>query len=220
MRVAIAGAGAVGRSIAQALLTAGHKVLLIERQRSGYRPDLVPDADWMLADACELGALRMAGIDSCDVAMAASGDDKVNLVFCLLAKTEFAVPRVVARINHPANHWLFTEAWGIDAAVSTPSALIAAVEEAVVIGDIVRLLTLAPGHGNIFEITLPPESALSGTTLGALPLPDGVACLAILRAGTLVTPDPETELWAGDELIFASTDDIAEELRIRFRAAG
>ena len=49
----------------------------------------------------------------------------------LLAKQEFAVPRVIARVNHPKNHWLFNELRGIDIAVSTPHLLSALVEEAV-----------------------------------------------------------------------------------------
>ncbi len=104
MRVSIAGAGNIGQSIAHAVLSAGHKVLLIERQRPHYRPALVPEADWMLADACELAALEAAGIHTADVVIAATGDDKVNLVFALLCKTEFAVPRVVARVTTPVTN--------------------------------------------------------------------------------------------------------------------
>ena len=93
-------------------LSAGHKVLLIERQRTHYRPELVPDADWMLADACELASLQAAGIHTADVVIAATGDDAANLVFALLCKTEFGVARVVARVNNPDNQWLFTSLGG------------------------------------------------------------------------------------------------------------
>ena len=95
MRIAVAGAGAGGRSIAQNLLGLGHSVLLIESRRSAYRPERVPDADWMWADACELTRLEAAGIEGCDVVIATTGDDKVNLVFSLLCKMEFGVPRTV-----------------------------------------------------------------------------------------------------------------------------
>ena len=128
MRIAIAGAGNVGRSIAQELVDNGHQVMLIERLPRMLRPERVPAAEWILADACELGSLQEADVAGCDVVVAATGDDKVNLVVSLLAKTEFTVPRVVARINHPKNEWLFTEAWGVDVAVSTPRMLTALVE--------------------------------------------------------------------------------------------
>ena len=134
MRVAIAGAGAVGRSIAGELIAGAHQVMLIERDESQYEPHTVEQAEWVLADACELSSLEDAGMQLCDVVIAATGDDKVNLVVSLLAKTVFAVRRVVARVNDPSNEWLFNEAWGVDVAVSTPRMLAAMVEEAVAVG--------------------------------------------------------------------------------------
>jgi len=213
VRVAIAGAGAVGRSIAQALLDDGHKVLLIERERASYRPHLVADADWMLADACEAGTLQAAGISMCDVVMAATGDDKANMVFALLAKTECHVPRVVARVNNVGNQWLFTQAWGVDVAVSTPNALVAAVEEAVTVGDIVRLMTLREGGSNLIALTLPDDSALVGASVADLRLPGDAALLTILRNGTVVTPNPRTPLLVGDELVLAVGENSEAQVR-------
>src|SRR5262245_29150311 len=89
MRIGIAGAGKVGRAVARELLDSGHKILLIERERSNFEPHTVPDADWLNADACELTALQEAGLQTCDVVIAATGDDKSNLVVGLLAKLEF-----------------------------------------------------------------------------------------------------------------------------------
>ncbi len=123
MRVAIAGAGAVGRSIAKELLENGHEILLIDKDPSSIKVHSVPKAEWLLADACEISALDDAQLERCNVVIAATGDDKANLVVSLLAKTEYGVPRVVARINHPNNEWLFNESWGIDVAVSTPRLL-------------------------------------------------------------------------------------------------
>jgi len=139
MRVVIAGAGGVGRSIAKELIGGGHQVMLIDRDPTKVDSTKVPEAEWVLADAAELASLEEARMQDCDVVVSATGDDKVNLVVSLLAKTEFAVRRVVARINHPDNEWLFTEAWGVDVAVSTPRMLAAMVEEAVSVGDLVRL---------------------------------------------------------------------------------
>lgn len=124
----IAGAGAVGRSVAQSLLATGHRVLLIESRGESFRPQSVPDADWLWADACELAALEAAGLRTCDAVIATTGDDKVNLVCSLLSKLEFAVPHVIARINDTGNSWLFTEWWGVDVGVSTPSTMAAVVE--------------------------------------------------------------------------------------------
>jgi trk system potassium uptake protein TrkA len=213
MRVAIAGAGAVGRSIAQELIAGGHQVMLIERDRAHFEPQSVEQAEWVHADACELSSLEEAGMQLCEVVIAATGDDKVNLVVSLLAKTEFAVRRVVARVNNPANEWLFTEAWGVDVAVSTPRILAAMVEEAVSVGDLVRLLTLRQGQANLVEITLPADTPLAGEPVRKLQLPRDAALVTILRGGRVIVPQADDPLEAGDELLFVAAADVEQEIR-------
>ena len=99
----------------------------------------------------------------CDVLIAATGDDKSNLVVGLLAKSEFGVPRVVARINDIRNEWLFSQAWGIDVAVSTPGALVAGVEGAIDVGHLVRLMGLREGRADLTKLTLPEDNRSSGS---------------------------------------------------------
>lgn len=213
MRVALAGAGEVGQSIARDLVTGGHRVLIIERNRANYQPHLVPDADWMLGDACELANLEAAAVDTCDVVVASSGDDKVNLVFSLLCKTELAVPRVVARVNNPANHWLFTSAWGADLAVSTPRSLATAVDEALSLHDIVQLITLHSGAAHIIAVNVAGGSGIARRRLADIPWPADVALLAV-RHGTVLRPArPDRYLTAGDELLVLTT--VAAEPRLR-----
>jgi trk system potassium uptake protein TrkA len=213
MRVAIAGAGAVGRSIAAELVAGGHQVMLIERYSGHFEPHTVEQAEWVLADACELSSLEEAGMQLCDVVIAATGDDKVNLVVSLLAKTEFAVKRVVARVNDPANEWLFTEAWGVDVAVSTPRILAAMVEEAVSVGGLVQLLTLRQGQANLVEMTLPEDTPLAGRAVREIDLPRDAALVTILRGGRVIVPQPDDPLEAGDELLFVAAADVEEEIR-------
>jgi trk system potassium uptake protein len=212
MRVAIAGAGAVGRSIALELVESKHQVMLIERELSQIEPAAVEEAEWVHADACELGSLEEAGLESCDVVIAATGDDKVNLVVSLLAKTEFAVRRVVARVNDPRNEWLFGENWGVDVAVSTPRLLAALVEEAVAVGDLVRLLTRRQGQANLVEVTLPEDTPLAGRPVRELKLPVDSALVVILRGGRVITPQGDEPLEPGDELLFVATSAVEEDI--------
>lgn len=213
MRVAIAGAGAVGRSIALELLDNRHQVMLIERELGQIEPAAVEAAEWVHADACELSSLEDADIESCDVMIAATGDDKVNLVVSLLAKTEFAVRRVVARVNDPRNEWLFSPNWGVDVAVSTPRLLAALVEEAVAVGDLVRLLTFRQGQANLVEVTLPPDTPLAGRPVRSVRLPADSALVAILRGGRVIVPQGDDGLEPGDELLFVATSAVEEEIR-------
>lgn len=202
MRIAIAGAGAVGRAVALELLANGHKVLLIERNPDRYRPDIVPDADWLLADACEWSTLKEAEIQNCDVVIAASGDDKTNVAASMLAKSEFAVPRVVARVNNAANEWLFTEEWGVDQAVCTPRAMVAAVEGAIDVGHLIRMLALRQGQSEVAKLTLDPANSLVGQKICDIALGEGSVLAAVLRDGRVIVPPSDEPLQPADEMVF------------------
>ena len=204
MRVVIAGAGNVGRSIARELIANGHEILLIDRDPNAIKLESVPEAEWLLADACELASLEEASLDSCDVAIAATGDDKANLVHSLLAKTEFGVPRTVGRVNHPSNEWMFDDLWGVDVAVSTPRLMCALVEEAVTVGDLVRLFSFSGGHANLVEMTLPEASPRVGTRIADLNLPGDAVLVTIIRDGAARAPERDAALEANDELLFVA----------------
>lgn len=205
MRIAIAGAGNVGRAIARELLDNGHQVLLIDRDPKALKLDSVPDAEWLMADACEITSLDKAALSSAQVMVAATGDDKVNLVASLLAKTEYGVPRVVARINHPKNEWMFDSSWGVDVAVSTPRIISALVEEAVSVGDVVRLFSFRKGQANLVELTLPDSSSCIGKTVEEIELPQDASLAAIVRDGSVITPTASDVFSAGDELLFVAS---------------
>jgi len=214
MRVVITGAGAVGRHLAADLAARGHDVTLIEQDRDvvdAVRPE-AQGVHLLLGDACEPWVLEEASLSTAEVVVAATGDDEDNLVTSLLAKTEFAVPRVLARVNHPKNEWLFTEQWGVDQAVSPPHILTALVEEAVTTGDLVRLLRLEGGQVSIVEMKLAADSPSIGRALYELRLPSDSALVAVLREGHVVIPQPETMLAAGDEVVALATGEAAEQL--------
>lgn len=213
MKVAIAGAGAVGRSIARELIGGEHEVVLLERRRDNIDEESVPGATWVHADACELDNLEQAQLQTFDVVVAATGDDKANLVVSLLAKTEFAVGRVVARVNDPRNEWLFGEDWGVDVAVSTPRILASLVEEAVSVGDLVRLMTFRQGQANLVEITLPQDTSFAGKPVRKLVLPRDAALVAILRGGRVIVPQPDDPVEGGDELVFIAPAEVEDDLQ-------
>ncbi len=213
MKVAIAGAGAVGRSVARELIENEHDVTLIERKPEHIEEDAIPAAHWRLGDACEVSVLEQVQLHEFDVVVAATGDDKANVVLSLLAKTEFAVPRVVARVNDPRNEWLFTDAWGVDVAVSTPRMLASLIEEAVAVGDLVRLMEFRKGQANLVEITLPDNTPWGGKPVRKLQLPRDVALVTILRGPRVIVPQDDEPLEGGDELLFVAVTEAEEELR-------
>lgn len=215
MRVVISGAGAVGRHLASDLAERGHGVTLIEQDPHTIETakEWAPDVDHLLGDACEPWVLEKADLRTADVVVAATGDDEDNLVTSLLAKQEFGVPRVLARVNHPGNEWLFTEQWGVDAAVSPPHILTAMVEEEVTVGDLVRLLPLERGRISIVELTVPANSPNAGRPLYELRLPPDSAIVAVIRESHVVIPQPETVVTDGDEVLALTIPESEPALR-------
>ena len=216
MKVAIAGAGSVGTAIAADLHAVGHHVLVFEQD-----PDLVErlrpslDIEWVAADACEVSSLDAAGMADVDVVVAATGDDEDNLVISLLAKQEFAVPRVVARVNHPKNQWLFNESWGGDVSVSTPQLLTALVEEAVSVGSLVRLLRFEGGNAHLVEVTLADDSPAAGSSIADLGVPREATVVAVVRDDRLIVPRGDTRLAAGDEVLVLVTAEAEDRVQQR-----
>lgn len=209
MHVVIAGAGKVGRYIGNDLAKAGHTVLMLDVSRSAVNVarEIAAGVELRVADACELAALERAELGKADVVAAVTGDDKVNLVVSLLAKQEFAVPRVIARVNHPENEWLFNETWGVDVSVSTPHLLTALVEEAVSVGSLVRLLQFEGGKARLEEVTLADDSPAVGKLVSELGMPRDSTLVAIVRDEHVIVPRGDTPLQAGDEVLVLLTPD-------------
>ena len=214
IRIAIAGAGNVGTFVAKDLRARGHDIVVIE-QNTELVETLQKELDvhWIAGDACELHTLDAAVLSSCDVVVAATGDDEDNLVISLLAKQEFAVPRVCARVNHPDNQWLFTDSWGVDVAVSTPHLLTSLVEEAVSVGDLVKLLSLEQGKVALVEITLSDDTPVAGKPISELDLPPDCTIVAIVRERHVITPRPSTSLHAADEVLALCSPEAELDLK-------
>ncbi len=217
MRVVIVGGGNVGTYIASELRRDGHEVLIVE-----VDPERVSEMQakgepagctWLTADACEVSELMRAHPETADVVVAVTGDDEDNLVVSLLAKQEFGVPRVVARVNNPSNEWLFNEGWGVDVAVSTPHLLTALVEEAVSVGTFVRLLAFEGGRVRLSEVTLAEGSPAVGREIQELRLPRSASIVAVLRQDHVVVPRGDTPFYVGDEVLVLLSDENEEEIR-------
>lgn len=213
MKIFVAGAGNIGRYLAYDLGNRGHEVTLMDLSQTSL--EMVPSdrINRVMGDACSPKVLEGAGLRDVDVAIAATGDDEDNLVISLLAKQEFAVPRVLARVNHPTNEWLYDDAWGVDLAVSPPHMLTALVEEEVSSGDLVHLLKLQRGKVELVEVRLDANSPAVERRIEELDLPPQVTLVAVLREGHVVTCRGTTPLTEGDEVLALVGEDDVEQLR-------
>jgi trk system potassium uptake protein TrkA len=217
MRVVLVGGGNVGTYIARELHASGHDVLIVEEDPNRVAQALANNepegVTWLQADACEVSEFVKAEPGKADVVVAVTGDDEDNLVISLLAKQEFAVPRVVARVNNPKNDWMFNEMWGVDVSVSTPHLLTALVEEAVSVGSLVRLLSFEGGRAGLVEVTLAHGSPAVDKEIVELGFPRDSTVVAILRQDHVVVPRGDTPLLEGDEVLVLVTPDSEDAVR-------
>jgi trk system potassium uptake protein TrkA len=222
VKVVIAGGGSVGTSIALDLIDRHHVVTLMEQvgERAERLKSMLPGVSVLHADACEYSSLASADVRSADVMIAATGDDEDNLVISWLSKQEFGVPRVISRINNARNEWLFNETWGVDVSVSTPALITSLVDEAVEIGSIIELMTLAQGKMRLIEVTLDANSpaVVQNLTLDELRLPDALRVVAVVRNDQPLVPSNSMHFLEGDHVVLMARTDATHDCTAAFIA--
>jgi trk system potassium uptake protein TrkA len=222
VKVIIGGGGSVGTAIALDLLDRHHDVTLMEQNvHTAERiRSMLPGVHVMAADACEYASLEAADLRDADVIIAATGDDEDNLVISWLAKQEFGVPRVIARINNSRNEWLFNTSWGVDVAVSTPALITSLVDEAVEVGSIINLMDLADGKMRLIEITLAGDApaVANNESLDELRLADSVRVVAVVRNEQPMIPSSTMHFLENDHVILITRGDATQECANAFIA--
>ncbi len=203
MFVIIVGGGKTGSQLAVKLLEAGHKIRLIEsrplvldRLRSELPQEVIIPGDGSAPEV-----LEAANIQDAQVLAAVTGEDEANLVVTTLARFEFHVPRVIARVNNPKNAWMFTTEMGVDVALNQADILATLVAEEMSMGDMMTLLKLRKGEFAVVEEKVHPEAEVVGKTLRQIDFPAECVLVAILRKGTLIIPRGDTVLQPVDEVI-------------------
>jgi trk system potassium uptake protein TrkA len=222
VKVIIGGGGSVGTAIALDLLDRHHDVTLMEQnvQTAERIRSMLPGVHVMAADACEYASLAAADLRDADVIIAATGDDEDNLVISWLAKQEFGVPRVIARINNSRNEWLFNTSWGVDVAVSTPALITSLVDEAVEVGSIINLMDLAEGKMRLIEVTLAADApaVANNQNLDDLRLADSVRVVAVVRNEQPMIPSSTMHFLENDHVILITRGDATQECASAFIA--
>jgi trk/ktr system potassium uptake protein len=220
MKVVIAGGGSVGTSIALDLMDRHHEVTLMEQNAATAErlKSMLPGVTVMAADACEYASLASADVRAAEVMIAATGDDEDNLVISWLSKQEFGVPRVISRINNARNEWLFNESWGVDVSVSTPALITSLVDEAVEVGAIIQLMTLAHGRMRLIEVTLDSNApaVVENLTLDELRLPDSLRVVAVVRNEQPLVPSGTMHFLEGDHVVLMARTDATEDCTSAF----
>jgi trk system potassium uptake protein len=215
MYIIIIGGGRTGSHLANQLLSEGHKVKLIES-----RPEVlerlraeIPSHVIIIGDGSSPAVLEANNVDEADVLVAATGEDENNLVIATLARFEFNVPRIIARVNNPKNDWLFTPEMGVDVGLNQTEILARLIVEEMSMGDMMTLLKLRKGEYSLVEEKLSPNSKVLGIPLRDLGLPDSCTVAAVIRKGRVITPRGNMVFEEADEIL-AVVDNRARETLI------
>lgn len=219
MYIIVAGGGKVGHYLTRALMSAGHEVLLLEKDKS--RADyLTQDLGPIVSrgDACEVRTMREIGMQRADVVVATTGDDEDNLVTCQMAKRKFHVPRTIARVNNPQNEELFQKL-GIDTTVSSTKIIFNLIEQQIETDEIIPLAPLKRGNIEIVEIDLGPESPVVGKRIPQLGLPDEALIISVVRGDQAILPNVDVQFRDGDSVIALVTAEKEALLRAAFSEA-
>jgi trk system potassium uptake protein len=203
MNVMIVGGGKVGVYLASLLLTGGHQVKVIEIRKeeiSHLQNELSKDVV-VLGSGTDPNVLESAGIHNADVVAAVTGADEVNLVITSLARSEFHVPRTIARINNPKNAWMFSPDMGVDVALNQAELMSHLIAEEMSLGDMMILLKLRKGQYSLVEEKVAPESLAAGKAIRDLELPEKCVLAVVIRQSELMIPNSDTVLQPADEVL-------------------
>ncbi len=203
MNVIIVGGGKVGAYLATLLLARGEEITLIESSRDVFSrlKGILPPESLAAGSGSDPAVLEQAGIRRADAVAAVTGSDETNLVVAGLARFEFGVRRVIARVNHPANAWMFIPRMGVDVALNQADLLAHLILEEISVGDMMTLLKLRKGEYSLVEEKVHPHSLAAGKAISELQLPAESVITAVIRKGGLMIPRGNLVLQPGDEVL-------------------
>lgn len=214
MYIIVVGGGNVGYGLALELQRLpDYEVAIVEI--SGSRAGSLRDELGEMVvhgDGSEIAFLEGVGAARADLIIAVTADDGANLVTSQVARHWFNIPRVIARVNDPRNETLFRKL-GITSIVSASGAVMAQIEATLPEHTLIPLMALESAGLQIVTMRVQEGSTVAGQHLRSLSFPTGVLITIVIHEGGALTPDGDTVLHAGDEIIAVVPRDSEDALR-------
>jgi trk system potassium uptake protein TrkA len=214
MNVLIAGGGRTGARLAKLLLNQNYKVRIVEHRREllGYLHQELPTEIIYEGNPVDPTVLEAAGIRDVHSVAAVTSNDSANLVICYLAKTQFEVPRTIARVNNPNNAWLFSEKFLVDVSLNSADVFAHLIQEEMSLGDMMTIFKIRRGRYAVVEEKVPVGAKAIGVPLKDMDLADQCVIAAIIRDGVMTLPRGDSTLQAEDEIIAVASPEGTQKL--------
>lgn len=210
MKIIILGAGQVGSSVAEALVSEANDITVVDAESQKLR-DLQDrfDLRTVTGHAAHPEVLRRAGAEDADMILAVTNSDETNMIACQVAYTLFHTPTKIARVrarDYLAHPQLFTqEALPIDVLISPEQVVIDYVQRLIEHPGALQVLDFAGGKVRLVAVKAYYGGLLVGHELRELrnhmPGVD-TRVAAIFRRGKPIIPEGTTVIEVDDEVFF------------------
>jgi trk system potassium uptake protein TrkA len=195
MYIVIVGAGRVGLNLASFLISDGHDVTIIE-SNDNLCSNAVHELDALVicGNGTDKKALEEANVSDADVFVAATGNDEVNLLSCILVK-DYGIKKVIARVSDPTHEEVFKNV-GIDSVVSPELTAASYLEKLIIRPKIADLVIIGKGNAELLDITVTNKKVFNKKTSELSPTKDYIIS-ALHENGDIIIPDDNTILKEG-----------------------
>ena len=220
MEIIIVGGGQIGSYIAGLLLKNNHTVKVIENRVKAienYKKSGLPEECLVIGDGTDIEVLEKANIRTCEALVCVTGLDEVNLTTAMLAKFEYGVLRVIARVNNPKNAWLFNTGMGVDVKINQADIIGHMIADEMNYRSIMTLMKLSKGDYSIVRIHVDYKSSYVGKTISNIVLANNAILIAIYDDNDeMVIPHGDTVIEAGQNILAFGDENAIKELNKLF----
>lgn len=211
MKIIIVGCGRLGQGLFWQLRALHHQVVIIESdaQKVQTLQKQAPDAIFVRPFLAEATLLE-AGVQTCDAVVACTPSDEVNAVLARVAKQQYRVPKVIARLYDPLQAGIYA-AFGIQTLATT----LWGVERAVELLTYSHLDSVYEmNHGEVKLVYVPIPSYWWGRKVRELTAQREIEVVTIQRENKAFIPDTETCFEVNDHAYLVVTATASQQLQV------
>ncbi|MDO9435862.1 Trk system potassium transporter TrkA [Hydrogenophaga sp.] len=217
MNIIILGAGRVGESVAESLVSEQNDITVIDMDPARLRVlEERLDLRGVVGNGIQPSVLREAGAQDTDMVIACAAHDETNLVVCKVAHDVFNVPSTIARLRSPefteGDELLGKSGFAVDHVICPEESVMRYIHQLISYPEALQVLEFADGRASLIAVRATHGGALVGHTIGEIRqrFPHAeMRVVALYRLDTEMEATPQTRILAGDEVfVLADTQKI------------